>query len=159
MIRFQKRNVLLHVKPPTYIRKEAKGGHNELTLAIIKCALPLRSIMYHEELGIRPDAISYVLKEAKNLRGTGIEFNENFGDPIFFFTVKAKTERRGNDVPNQSLADKIALAKANRSACNVAKRIISSIAEYYTKEASHMSDIAKVAAEYAARESDYIHKV
>jgi hypothetical protein len=90
------------------------------------------------------------------------DFNRSQGCPAFTFTVKAKTERRGEDSPNQELADKIALAKANMKAANVLRHIITGnnrqggLIDYYTATASNFADIHTRIEEFVQREDKYI---
>lgn len=157
-INFQKRPILVSINNPTFIRKEATEKNNEVTIVIMHMAIPLEHIFNGKTLALSPSVLTAAAQVSSGFQDINLEFNNNIKAPAFTFQVKAKTERRGNDVPNQALADKIAVAKANAKACVIARRLLLRINKYYRGEMQRLDSIADVFSNYAARELSYIQK-
>lgn len=159
MIRFHKKPILVPIGPPTYIRREANGKHNEVTVALARYAIPMENIFQGGANSISAKMIRAVENISKCLQGVELEFNRVSTAPAFTFMVKAKTERRGDDIHNQELADKIVMAKLNAKACVITKRILKAIADHYSTECAFNNSLCELLDGYAARECSYIHKV
>ena len=100
-----------------------------------------------------------IFKAASSFQDINLEFNKDVKNPAFLFRVKAKTERRGDDVPNQALADKIVLTKANARAYIIAKRLIEGICNYLMESAKTITPIAQMLEHYANREAAYFKRM
>lgn len=159
MIKFQKKPILVPVNEPTYIRREANGKHNEVTVVVAHYVIPLNHVFCQGSKALNPNVMRAAFEAAGGFQGIEFRFNNNLQAPAFTFTVKAKTERRGDDAPNQELADKIVMAKANSKACIIAKRILGAMANYYRKEAAFIDTVCEVLSNTSARELAYIQKV
>lgn len=159
MIRFQKRPILVVVGQPTYIRKEAKDKHNEVTVALARYAMPVGNIFQGGEHSLSAEIVKAVEKIGKCLQGIELEFNRLPQAPAFTFIVKAKTERRGDDVHNQELADKIVTAKLNAKACVIARKVLEAIAKCYCNELTFNNSMCELLDGYVAREHSYIKKM
>lgn len=159
MIKFQKKPILVPAVPPVFIRHEAKGKHNEVTVVVAHYAVPLNSIFSRGMLAISPNVLEAALKAANGFQDIQLGFNKNMQAPALTFVIKAKTERRGDDVPNQELADKIVMAKANSKACVVAERALKAVVKYYMNEIAVLDKVCEAFTNTAARELAYIEKV
>ena len=159
MIRFHKKTILVPVKEPTYIRREANDKHNELTIVMVQYAIPLNNVFCQGSQALNPNVMRAAFEAADGFQGIEFGFNKSLQAPAFTFTVKAKTERRGDDAPNQELADRIAMTKANSKACVVAKRVLGAVVKYYEKEIAFVNDVCEVLSNTSARELAYIQKV
>lgn len=159
MIKFQKKPILVPANEPTYIRREANDKHNEVTVVVAHYAIPLNHVFCQGSQALNPNVIRAAFGAAGGFQGIEFGFNKNPQAPAFIFAVKAKTERRGDDAPNQELADRIVMAKANSKACVIAKRILGAIVKYYEKEIAFMNNVCEVLSNTSARELAYIQKV
>ena len=159
MIKFQKKPILLLTSPPTFIRKEANSKHNEVTVAVAHYAIPVANICNHGKETINTGMLKAAINATRVFPGIDFSFNGNQHAPAFTFTIKAKTERRGDDVHNQELADKIVLAKLNVKACTIMNKVVNTIGEYYCSEISALGKIAEIIGGYQARETSYIQKM
>lgn len=159
MIKFQKKLILVPANEPTYIRREANDKHNEVTVVVAHYAIPLNHVFCQGSQALNPNVMRAALEAADGFQGIEFRFNKNPQAPAFIFAVKAKTERRGDDAPNQELADRIVRAKANSKACVIAKRILGAIAKYYEKEIAFMNSVCEVLSNTSARELAYIQKI
>jgi hypothetical protein len=159
MIKFQKKPILVFANKPTYIRREANDKHNELTVVVAHYAIPLNRVFCQGSQALNPNVMRAAFEAASGFQGIKFGFNRNPQAPAFTFAVKAKTERRGDDTPNQELADKIVMAKANSKACAIAKRILGAIVKYYEKEIAFMNNVCDVFNNTLNRELAYIQKV
>ena len=139
MIKFQKKPILVLTSEPVYIRREANGKHNEVTVMVAHYAIPLNHIFCQGSHALNPNSVRVAFEAAGGFQGIEFGFNKNLQAPAFTFTVRVKTERRGDDTPNQEWADKIVMAKANSKACVIAERILSAIIKYYKKEVSALA--------------------
>lgn len=158
MINFQKKPVLGLVSEPTYIRKEAKDKHNEVTVVMATYAMPLNHTFCRGSNALSHNVLRVALKAASGFQDIGFRFNGKVEAPAFIFTTKAKTERRGDDVPNQELADKLVLAKANHKACVIAERVLGAVRSYYENEVKHLAPICDMLTYAANRELSYIQR-
>lgn len=159
MIKYQKKPVLVMVGKPLFVRHTANERHNETTVMIAQFALPLNDILTNGSQALTPNLLRAVLRGAKGFQGIELDFNGNSQAPAFTFTVKAKTERRREDPHNQELADKIVAAKVNMRACNIARKLISSVIAYHKSEIENMTPIAEMLEHYAAREISYLERI
>lgn len=158
MIKYRKKILLAKAGEPFFIRHKATESHNEITVAIVTYAVPLNTILPHGSDELSPAMWMAVHKAVSSFQDFNLEFNKNPQMPALLFKVKAKTERRGKDVPNQELADKMVMSKANIKACTIAKKIVDSINDYLLNIAKTMTPIAQVLENYIDRESFYFRK-
>lgn len=159
MIKFQKKPILVYAKEPSYICCEANGKHNEVTVIVAQYAVPLNYIFSNGSQALSPNMMRVILGAAGSFQGVDFGFNRDPKAPALTFTVKAKTERRGDDAPNQELANKIVTAKANLRACTIARRILRAVIKYYMQEITHISDVCNILSSTITREHSYIHKL
>lgn len=165
MIKYQKEPLLVVADKPFMIRHKATETHNEVTVAVVKYALPLNGILPNGSMALNPNIFKVIFNATSGYPDINLEFNKNSQAPAFIFTVKAKTERRGKDVHNQELADKIVLAKANLKACAIVRTIINGnkrvdgLVDYYKKVVARLTEADGVLANFSQRETTYIEKV
>lgn len=159
MIRFQKKPILTLATEPTYIRHEAKGKHNEVTVVVARYAIPLKYTFYHKDNSLSRSILNAGIKATRSFQDIEFEFNGIAQAPAFTFVVKAKTERRGDDPHDQKLADKIALVKANIKACAIARKVFLAMAAQYCNELSFNHSIYETLSNYEARETSYLNNI
>ena len=156
MIKYHKKDLLVPIGSPYFIRKGANDKHNELTLVVVKYAFPINAALIGGAYALNPVAMQFISKAVSGFQGIQLQFNKNPQAPAFVFTIKAKTERRGNDVHNQELADKIVLCKANIKASTVAKKILEGMLNYYNYAAQSAFAVKNTFEDFIAREIKYM---
>lgn len=164
MIKYQKKPLLEVVGEPLMIRRKATETHNEVTVAVVKYALLFEGLLPKGSKALNPIMFKTIFNAASGYPDINLEFNKNPQVPALIFTVKVKTERRGEDVHNQELADKIVLAKANLKACAIVRTIINGnkrvdgLADYYRKVVEKLNEVDNVLDNFSQRETMYIEK-
>lgn len=156
MIKYHKKDLLVPIDSPYFIRKGANDKHNELTLVVVKYAFPVNAALLGGAYALNPVAMQFISKAVSGFQGIKLQFNKNPQAPAFIFTIKAKTERRGEDVHNQELADKIVLCKANIKASTVAKKILEGMLDYYSYAAQSALTVKNVFEDFISRETKYM---
>ena len=156
MIKYHKKDLLVPIDSPYFIRKGANDKHNELTLVVVKYAFPINAALLGGAYALNPVAMQFISKAVSGFQGIQLQFNKNPQAPAFVFTIKAKTERRGNDVHNQELADKIVLCKANIKASTVAKKILEGMLNYCNFAAQSVLAVKNIFEDFIARETKYM---
>lgn len=156
---YQKKQILVPIGEPVFVRHEANHKHNEVTVAVVRYAIPLNSIFCVNSGIFDPNVLTVAFNAIRSFQGINFNFNRNSQAPAFTFIVKGKTERRGNDVPNQELADNIALAKANKTALAVVRVATKAVAAYYAEEVKTLTEVVESLNKYSAREMAFINKV
>ena len=156
MIKYHKKDLLVPIDSPYFIRKGANDKHNELTLVVVKYAFPVNAVLLGGAYALNPVAMQFISKAVSGFQGIQLQFNKNPQAPAFVFTIKAKTERRGDDVHNQELADKIVLCKANIKASTVAKKILEGMLNYYNYAAQSALTVKNTFKDFIAREIKYM---
>lgn len=156
MIKYHKKDLLVPIDSPYFIRKGANVKHNELTLVVVKYAFPINAALIGGAYALNPVAMQFISKAVSGFQGIQLQFNKNPQAPAFVFTIKAKTERRGEDVHNQELADKIVLCKANIKASTVAKKILEGMLHYYNYAAQSAFAVKNTFEDFIARETKYM---
>ena len=156
MIKYHKKDLLVPVDSPYFIRKGANDKHNELTLVVVKYAFPVNAVLLGGAYALNPVAMQFISKAVSGFQGIQLQFNKNPQAPAFVFTIKAKTERRGDDVHNQELADKIVLCKANIKASTVAKKILEGMLNYYKYATQSALKVKNTFEGFIAREIKYM---
>lgn len=156
MIKYHKKDLLVPIDSPYFIRKGANDKHNELTLVVVKYAFPINAALLGGAYALNPVAMQFISKAVSGFQGIQLQFNKNPQAPAFVFTIKAKTERRGNDVHNQELADKIVLCKANIKASTVAKKILEGMLNYCNFAAQSALTVKNIFEDFIARETKYM---
>lgn len=156
MIKYHKKDLLVPIDSPYFIRKGANDKHNELTLVVVKYAFPVNAVLLGGAYALNPVAMQFISKAVSGFQGIQLQFNKNPQAPAFVFTIKAKTERRGNDVHNQELADKIVLCKANIKAGTVAKKILEGMLNYCNFAAQSTLAVKNIFEDFIARETKYM---
>lgn len=159
MIKYQKKVLLAEASEPLFIRHQATESHNEITVVIVTYTLPLSNILPEGSMNLSPSIIKAALEVNKIYPNINLEFNKNPNAPALLFRVKGKTQRRGDDVHNQQLADKIALSKANDKAYAIASRLISRIKAHLFKTINALDIAREVFDYYEYREYTYLNKV
>ena len=156
MIKYHKKDLLVPIDSSYFIRKGANDKHNELTLVVVKYAFPVNAVLLGGAYALNPVAMQFISKAVSGFQGIQLQFNKNPQAPAFVFTIKAKTERRGDDVHNQELADKIVLCKANIKASTVARKILKGTIDYYKSAANTANAVINVFDDFIARETKYM---
>ena len=140
MNKFKKKELLVPVREPLFIRRVANEKHREMTLCILTIALPLAAL---SEGFINEDVLKAVKKVSTGFPDANLEFNYNPKAPAFVFSVKGKTECRGNDVADQRIGDAVAEAKANAKACTIAVRVAQAIHDVLAKKVQRLNDLVQ----------------
>lgn len=156
MIKYHKKDLLVPIDSPYFIRKGANDKHNELTLVVVKYAFPVNAVLLGGAYALNPVAMQFISKAVSGFQSIQLQFNKNPQAPAFVFTIKAKTERRGDDVHNQELADKIVLCKANIKASTVANKILEGMLNYYNYAAQSVLAVKNMFEDFIAREIKYM---
>ena len=159
MIKYHKKDLLVPIDSPYFIRKGANDKHNELTLVVIKYAFPVNAVLLGGAYALNPASYNFIAKAISGFQGIQLQFNKNTQASAFVFTIKAKTERRGDDVHNQELADKIVLCKANIKASTVARKILKGMIDYYKSAADTANAVINVFDDFIVRETNYMNKM
>ena len=159
MIKYHKKDLLVPVDSPYFIRKGANDKHNELTLVVVKYAFPVNAVLLGGAYALNPVAMQFISKAISGFQGIQLQFNKNPQAPAFVFTIKAKTERRGDDAHNQELADKIVLCKANIKASTVAKKILEGMLNYYKYATQSALKVKNTFEGFIARETKYMSNI
>jgi hypothetical protein len=154
-MKVKKKNLLVERQTPFIVRQAPTDRHNEVTVAVIHYALPLMAITK----SFNADMLQRVKKVASSFPDANVEFNFKAEAPAFLFTCKAKTERRGDDTPNQEVADRIAIAKCRAKACKISWKLIEVIRKVLIENVYHTNSILDILQKYQLRELSYIQKV
>jgi hypothetical protein len=155
MNKFKKKELLVPVREPLFIRHAANEKHREITVCILTIALPLATLSGGF---INEDVLKAVKKVSTGFPDANLEFNYNPKAPAFVFSVKGKTECRGNDVADQRIGDAVAEAKANAKACTIVNRVATAIAAVMQEKLKRVGDILNFSAMAYQKEVDYIEK-
>ena len=134
--KLNKRDLLVSTSNPIYIRHPRNDAHNEVTVVVLDLAIPLEPITGGI---VTSQMIKEIEKVATGFPEANPRFNYNPKAPAVLFTVKGKTECRGNDTPDQRIGDAVALAKAQGKAATIASRVLTAVAYalYSAFEAAH----------------------
>lgn len=138
---------------PIYIRHPRNGAHNEVTVVVLKLAIPLGPVTGGI---ITPQMIKEIEKVATGFPETNLRFNYSPKAPAVLFTVKGKTECRGNDTPDQRIGDAVALAKAQGKAATVAYRVLAAVSSALFDAFDTANDAAYYLYNFAKQEKAYI---
>lgn len=157
MINYQKKKILVKDSNITIIRHPAKGKHNETTIAIVNYAIPLARVLKKGAEDISVSAIKAATDAVSGFQTT-VKFNGNMVSPALLFTIKTKTERRGDDTPNQELADRLVVVKADARASALAAKAIEGFMNFFMDRSKSLAPIAEVCKNYSIRETTYFKK-
>ena len=138
MNKFKKKELLVPAREPLFIRHAANEKHREITVCILTIALPLATLSRGYE-----DVLKAVRKVSTGFPDANLEFNYNLKAPAFIFSVKGKTECRGNDVADQRIGDAVAEAKANAKAYTIAKRVAQAIHDVLAEKVQRLNDLVQ----------------
>ena len=150
--KLKKKELLVATSEPFIIRHERNKKHNEVTVAVLNMALPLRNL----GAPLAAEILEKVKQVGVGFPGTNLHFNFNPEAPAFLFTVKGKTECRGNDVPNQEIGNMVATAKAQAKAAKVAARIIAAIVDEMGSISCTLTKAAGMLLDYEKQEYDFV---
>ena len=137
------------------IVKPAIGSHNEVTVCIQQYKLNVFNIVKSLDFESMC-AIEHTLNQVyptANIAVAGSSVS-----PAVYFTVKAKTERRKDDVHNQKLAEDIVIAKAGIKAASIAKRIIDTIYSITEKNLCNLEEATMLLEHHIEREKEFVSK-
>jgi hypothetical protein len=138
------------------IVKPAMGNHNEVTVCIQQYKLNVFNIV--ESLDFESIcAIEHTLNQVYPTANIQVAGNSSL-PPAVYFTVKAKTERRKDDVHNQKLAEDIVIAKAGIKAASIAKRIIDTIYSITEKNLGNLEEATMLLEHHIEREKEFVSK-
>lgn len=157
----KKKNLLVVVGKPMIFRHEANEKHNEITVAKVQYAIPMKEIT----MALIPEVLNRVKKLSVGFPEANITFNYRYSpaflnqhSPAFLFTCKGITERRGDDTPNQELGDKIALTKCEIQACKIGHKIMTTISKVLKEEAEYVLSVSEFYGNQVNRGLSYIQK-
>jgi len=140
MNKIKKKELLVPTGEPLFVRHAANEKHREITVCILTIALPVTTLSRGL---INEDVLKAVKKVSAGFPDANLEFNYNPKAPAFVFSVKGKTECRGNDVADQRIGDAVAEAKANAKACTIAKRVAQAIHDVLTEKVQRLNDLVQ----------------
>ena len=149
----KKKNLLVEVGKPMIFRHEANEKHNEVTVVKAQYAIPMKEIT----MALIPEDLDRVKKMSVSFPEANITFNYQH-PPAFLFTCKGKAERRGDDVPNQELGDKIALTKCEMQACKIGREIMIIVSKTLKEEAEYVLSVSEFYGNQVNRGLSYIRK-
>ena len=149
----KKKNLLVEVGKPMIFRHEANEKHNEVTVVKAQYAIPMKEIT----MALIPKVLDRVKKMSVSFPEANITFNYQHS-PAFLFTCKGKAERRGDDVPNQELGDKIALTKCEMQACKIGREIMIIVSKTLKEEAEYVLSVSEFYGNQINRGLSYIRK-
>ena len=153
MKKVNKKNLLVTRKEDSLVIRQPKNEkHGEITVMVLKIALPLKNI-----IGVfGPECVKAIEKVAEGFQDADIKFNYNPQAPAVLFQVVGKTECRGGDTPNERIGDIVALAKANAKAANIAKRVTGAIIAVLQEQIANAQEIASYFGNFATQEINYV---
>lgn len=149
----KKKNLLVEVRKPMIFRHEANEKHNEVTVVKAQYAIPMKEIT----MALIPEVLDRIKKMSVGFPEANITFNYQHS-PAFLFTCKGKAERRGDDVPNQELGDKIALTKCEMQACKIGREIMIIVSKTLKEEAEYVLSVSEFYGNQVNRGLSYIRK-
>lgn len=150
--KLKKGKLLVSVGEPMYVRHAKNEKHNEVTVVVLKLAMPLRPVTGC----VTPAMLKAISKVSVGFPDANIDFNFKAEAPAVLFTVKGKTECRGADTPNQKIGDEVALAKAQYKAAVIAERLTSAIAASFRETAENVEEVASYFSRFAEQEKSYV---
>lgn len=153
MNKIKKKELLVHVEEPQFFRHAANEKHREVTVCVMTFAIPVAILT---DGYISKDMVKAVEKVAKGFPEANLHFNYNSQAPAFIFSVKGKTECRGNDNHDQRIGDAVAEAKALVKAYTVASRVVAGIKSKVRNTLARLNDISDFIASNQYREQNYI---
>lgn len=155
MNKIKKKELLVPVSEPRFFRHEANEKHREVTVCVMTFALPMAVLTGGI---VNEDMLKAIRKVAVGFPETSLHFNFKPQAPAIIFSVKGKTECRGNDIPRQEIGDAVASAKAQAKACVVALRVVTAIKDELRNSLARLHDISEFLNAGYLREVDYIEK-
>lgn len=152
MNKFKKKNLLVEVNKPFVICHPKTDKHNEVTVVVLNLAIPLKEV----DVPISLEVIEAVEKVAVGFPDAELHFNYKAAAPAFLFTVKGKTERRGEDVPNKEIGELIASAKAQAKAAIISSRVLKAMKETFLASAKRAEQIEQLFSNYHQQEKSFV---
>ena len=150
--KLNKSQLLVSTSEPFYVRHARNDKHNEVTVAVLKLAMPLRPIVGF----VVPSTIQAIEEVAAGFPDAKVAFNYKSEAPAVLFTVKGKTECRGTDTPDQRIGDAVAFAKAQQKAAVIAERLTRAMADKLCKSAKEIAEVSDYFGRFAEQEKAYI---
>lgn len=151
--KLNKKDLLVSAGNPIYIRHPRNDVHNEVTVVVLKLAIPLEPITGGI---VSSQMIKDIEKVATGFPETNLRFNYNPKAPAVLFTVKGKTECRGNDTPDQRIGDAVALAKAQGKAATVASKVLAAVSSALFDAYDAANNAAYYLYRFAVQEKAYV---
>lgn len=155
MNKIKKKELLVPVEEPRFFRHAANEKHREVTVCVITFALPIRALtngLFSEKV------LKGVKKVGVGFPESNLHFNYKLQSPAFIFSVKGKTECRGNDVHDQRIGDAVALAKAQAKACIIASRVASACYKVMADQVRETGNILNFLNAGYQKEVDYVEQ-
>ena len=150
--KLKKKDLLVSTSEPFIVRHARNEKHNEVTVAMLHLAIPIRGL----GAPITPSIIERVKQVGVGFPDINLQFNFKPDAPAFLFTVKGKTECRGTDTPNQEIGDMVAMAKAQAKAAKVAARVTAAIREELEVMQDRLTEAVGLLAEYESKEYNFV---
>lgn len=152
MNKFKKKNLLVEVAKPFVVHHPKTDKHNEVTVVILSLAIPLKEA----GIPISTEVLKAVKKVATGFPDAGLHFNFKAEAPAFLFTVKGKTECRGEDVPNEEIGELIATAKAQVKAAAIGSRVLRTVREALLAGVKRAEQIEQFFSDYCQQERAFV---
>lgn len=143
--------LLVNIGEPIYVRHSKNDKHNDVTVVIMNLALPLRKRIF-----VTPEVLKAIEKVSIGFPDAKLRFNFKPEVPALLFTVKGKTECRGNDTPDQRIGDMVALAKAQVKASVIANKALAAIEKVLNEASEEVGVLASYFKEYAEKEKAFV---
>jgi len=150
--KLKKKDLLVSTSKPFIVRHARNEKHNEVTVAVLNLAIPIRGL----GAPITPGIIEKVKQVGIGFPDINLQFNFKPDAPAFLFTVKGKTECRGTDTPNQEIGDMVAMAKAQAKAAKVAARVTIAIIEKLEATQERLTEALGLLTEYESKEYNFV---
>ena len=136
----RKKQLLIKVQEPFYIHKTLSNGE-EMTIMVAKYALPWKALT---NVPLCDAVMRKISKVQKAFSDAHIDFNFDRENPAFVFDVSGKTVSHKEDIPNKTIGEKVAKAKALARACTICKAISLAAKEGLEEELNRNIDVLNV---------------
>lgn len=150
--KLNKKELLVSTSEPLYVRHPKNEKHNEVTVVVLNLAMPLKPIISF----LNPEMLKAFEEVSVGFPDANLRFNFKPDTPAILFTVKGKTECRGNDVPNQKIGDMVALAKAQAAAGVIASRVTKAMAKVIEEALTNVVEVKSYFESFSAQERIYV---
>lgn len=144
---FKKRNFIVKVSEH-YHEQPKTDKHGEITMCILKVALPLKGIMLGALVPKVLDKVTKAFPEVK--------FNFNPNAEAFIISATGKAVCSEGDIFDETIGRRIAYAKAQGKVYSTCSRIVKVVKEVYISTAEHNQHVQDFLEMLSRREKSYV---